>query len=151
MRVLLQVVKGASLTADGLSRGNIDNGFVLLVGFAPNDNAAIIDKMARKIESLRVFPDNEGKTNLSIKDVSGNVMSVSQFTLYASLHHGNRPSFHESLGPKEASALFDIWNRRLEESFPSLVTGVFGSDMQVSLVNDGPFTLMLDSRDMFGG
>ena len=122
----------------------------LFVGFANGDNESVIKKMAEKVSKLRIFPDENGKTNRSIFDIGGNVLSVSQFTLYASSKEGNRPSFVNALTPKEATLLFDKWNQILREKFPNLQTGVFGADMKVELLNDGPFTLWLDSEELFG-
>lgn len=150
MRVLVQEVTKASVKIDGNEVGRIDRGFLLFVGFTAGDDEAIIRKMADKVTKLRIFPDENGKTNKSIFDIGGNILSVSQFTLYASAKEGNRPSFVKALVPGEATLLFDKWNDILREKFPNLQTGVFGADMKVELLNDGPFTLWLDSEELFG-
>jgi len=150
MRVLVQEVTKASVKIDGNEVGRIDRGFLLFVGFTTGDDETLIRKMAEKVVKLRIFPDENGKTNKSIFDIGGNILSVSQFTLYASAKEGNRPSFVNALAPKEATILFDKWNEMLREKFPALQTGVFGADMKVELLNDGPFTLWLDSEELFG-
>ena len=150
MRVLLQLVKKASVEVEGKEVANIEKGYLLFVGFEPNDDEAIAKKMAEKIFKLRIFPDENGKTNLSLSSVNGNILSVSQFTLYADMSGGNRPAFVNCMKPEEASILFDYFNASLRVYAPNLKTGIFQSDMKVSLVNDGPFTLMLDSKELWG-
>lgn len=150
MRILVQEVSEASVRIKGEKVGSIGSGFLLFVAFTEGDDDRIVSKMADKILKLRIFPDENGKTNLSLKEVNGNVLSVSQFTLYADVREGNRPSFIEALKPEEAKPLFALWNNVLRSSLPSLATGVFGADMKVELVNDGPFTLWLDSAILFG-
>jgi D-tyrosyl-tRNA(Tyr) deacylase len=150
VRVLVQEVSAAAVTVEGQEVGSIKRGFLLFVAFAAGDDDRTISKMADKILKLRIFPDGNGKTNLSLKDVGGSLLSVSQFTLYADVREGNRPSFTEALRPEEAKPLFALWNNVLHSSLPSLATGVFGADMKVSLINDGPFTLWLDSALLFG-
>jgi D-tyrosyl-tRNA(Tyr) deacylase len=149
MRVLVQEVSEASVTIDGKVVGAISRGFLLFVGFTSGDDEKTIQKMADKVLKLRVFPDENGKTNKSLSDVGGGVLSVSQFTLYANVKEGNRPSFIEAMRPEEAKPLFALWNNLLREKMPSLQTGVFGADMKVRLLNDGPFTLWLDSKELF--
>lgn len=149
MRVVVQEVKYASVTVDSVKIASIDRGFLLFVGFDSSDDENILPKMADKIVKLRIFPDENGKTNLSLKDVDGEILSVSQFTLYASLKDGNRPSFVNAMRPEFAKPLFDKWNEILKERFNKLQTGIFGADMKVELLNDGPFTLILDSRELF--
>jgi D-aminoacyl-tRNA deacylase len=149
MRVLVQEVSEASVTIDGKEVGAITRGFLLFVGFTAGDDEKTIQKMADKVLKLRVFPDENGKTNKSLADVGGGVLSVSQFTLYANVKEGNRPSFIEAMRPEEAKPLFALWNNILREKMPSLQTGVFGADMKVRLLNDGPFTLWLDSKELF--
>ena len=151
MRVLLQEVISASVKIEGKIVGAIDKGYLLLVGFTEGDDEALAKRMADKVAKLRIWPDENGKTNRSIFDVGGNVLSVSQFTLYGNAREGNRPSFVEALRPEAASHLYDVFNDCLREYFPNLQTGVFQADMKVSLINDGPFTLMLDSAVLFGG
>lgn len=148
MRVLVQEVKYASVTIDGLKVASIGRGFLLFVGFNTEDNEDILPKMADKVVKLRIFPDENGKTNKSLTDVGGEILSVSQFTLYASAKDGNRPSFVNAMRPELSSPLFDKWNELLRQRFPKVQTGVFGADMKVELLNDGPFTLILDSREL---
>ncbi len=149
MRVVVQEVKYASVTVDNVKIASINRGFLLFVGFDSSDDENILPKMADKIVKLRIFPDENRKTNLSLKDVDGEILSVSQFTLYASLKDGNRPSFVNAMRPEFAKPLFDKWNEILKERFNKLQTGIFGADMKVELLNDGPFTLILDSRELF--
>ena len=126
--------------------GKIDEGYVLLVGFTNGDNKEIIDKMAQKIINLRIIEDENEKLNLSIKDINGKILSISQFTLYSKLN-GRRPSFTEALNYKEASTLYDYFNDYLRKYNVDVETGIFGSDMKVSLINDGPTTIIIDSKD----
>lgn len=149
MRIISQNVNEASVTIGGKLYSKINKGYLLLVSFTNGDNKDICDKVIHKLINLRVFPDDNGKTNLSIKDVNGEILSVSQFTLYADISKGNRPSFIDKcLNPKEASELYDYFNTTLSNEGFVLKTGVFGADMQVSLINDGPFTIILDSKDL---
>jgi len=124
---------------------------LLLVSFTNGDNKEIIDKMIHKLINLRVFPDENMKTNLSIQDIGGSFLSVSQFTLYADCIGGNRPSFIKNcLNPQEATKLYDYFNEELAKTSGLVVkTGIFGADMKVNLINDGPFTIMLDSKELF--
>jgi D-aminoacyl-tRNA deacylase len=150
MRVLVQEVLRASVTIDSKEVGAIAHGFLLFVAFTRGDDDSVLAKMVDKVLKLRVFRDENGKTNKSLADVNGGILSVSQFTLYAEAKEGNRPSFIKALPPLEAQPLFALWNNLLRERMPSLQTGVFGADMKVALVNDGPFTLWLDSEELFG-
>jgi D-tyrosyl-tRNA(Tyr) deacylase len=150
MRVLLQEVLSASVKIDGKEVGAISRGYLLFVAFTAGDDERILQRMAEKVLKLRVFPDENGKTNKSLADVGGSVLSVSQFTLYADAKEGNRPSFVKAMRPEEVKPLFALWNNYLRQALPSLQTGVFGADMKVSLINDGPFTLWLDSEELFG-
>ena len=149
MRVLVQEVLKASVTIDTKEVASIGRGFLLFVGFTQGDDQATIGKMVDKIMKLRIFPDENGKTNLSLSQVNGSILSVSQFTLYGALKEGNRPSFIDALKPDEARVLYAYFNNLLKEKMPNLQTGVFQADMKVSLINDGPFTLMLDSKELF--
>ena len=146
MRVVVQKCIKASVKIDGKVNGKIDEGYVLLVGFTNGDNKEIIDKMAQKIINLRIIEDENEKLNLSIKDINGKILSISQFTLYSKLN-GRRPSFTEALNYKEASALYDYFNESLRKYDIDVETGIFGSDMKVSLINDGPTTIIIDSKD----
>ncbi len=149
MRVVLTTVLNASVTIDNKVYSQIDRGFCLLVGFTHSDDQKLVDKMIDKILSLRVFADDRGLTNLSIYDVKGQIMSVSQFTLYADISGGRRPSFVNAMKPDQARELYAYFNQQLENKFGPIATGIFGADMKVSSVNDGPFTVLLDSEELF--
>ena len=148
MRVLIQRSKNSSVTIDNKVNGSIDFGYVLLVGFTDGDNEQIVDKMINKILSLRIFEDENGKMNKSIIDEGGSILSISQFTLYADTKKGNRPSFVQSLEYNKASNLYDYFNLRLKERNIKVETGIFGADMKVSILNDGPVTIFLDSEKL---
>jgi len=149
MRVLIQEVLEASVKINSKQVASIKEGLLLFTGFCEGDDESVLIKMRDKIAKLRIFPDENGKTNRSIVDANGNVLSVSQFTLYASAKEGNRPSFTFCMNSEEAGKLFVRWNELLKEKFPKLESGVFQADMQVSLVNNGPFTIMLDSKELW--
>ena len=149
MRVVLTTVNEASVSISGKTVGKIGRGFCLLVGFTDGDNEETVEKMVDKILSLRVFPDENGQINLSLYDVNGSILSVSQFTLYADARKGRRPSFVYALTPHLAEPLYDYFNKLIEQKYGKLSTGIFGADMFVSSVNDGPFTLILDSKELF--
>ena len=149
MRLVVQNSLEASCKVDNNIVGKISHGFVVLVGFTQGDNKEIVEKMAKKFLSMRVFNDENGKTNLSLQDVNGEILSISQFTLYASLKEGRRPSFVNALEPKEASKLYDYFNECLEKEGYKVEKGIFGADMKISLINDGPFTTILDSKELF--
>lgn len=149
MRVVLTTVLSANVTISGRMVGSINKGYCLLVGFTQGDDKEIVEKMVEKILSLRVFADEHGQINLSIYDVDGSILSVSQFTLYADTRKGRRPSFVNALTPHEAEPLYDYFNQLLETKYGKLATGVFGADMLVTSVNEGPFTIMLDSKELF--
>ncbi len=148
MRVVLSCVKEANVTIDNNMVGQISRGFLLLVGFTEGDNEEIIDKMIDKIIGLRVFPDENGNTNICLSDINGSILSVSQFTLYADASHGRRPSFIDAMRPEKATVLYDYFNEQLTNKFGHIEKGVFGADMKVYSINDGPFTLILDSKDI---
>lgn len=150
MKVVLQTVKSAHVNILGKTVGSISNGYLLLVGFTMGDDEEIVRKMIDKILKLRVFADENRKINLSLFDVKGEILSVSQFTLYANTKEGRRPSFSDAMRPHEAEVLYDYFNKELAAlSGLDIQTGVFGADMEVYSVNDGPFTLILDSKDLF--
>lgn len=149
MRIVLQVVSEASVDISNVRESDIKRGYLLLVGFTTGDNADIVHKMVDKVCKLRVFPDASGKTNQSLADVDGNILAVSQFTLYASVKEGNRPSFTYCLPKEEAVTLYDEFVLYLKQKLPSARFGVFHADMQVRLCNEGPFTLILDSKELF--
>ena len=145
MKIVLQVVKNASVKTDEKLVSSIDKGYLLLVSFTQGDSKEIIEKMAQKISKLRVFLDENGKTNLSIFDVGGSVLSVSQFTLYANCSEGNRPSFIEAAKPDKANELYEYFCKECTEKYGIEVEkGIFGADMKVSLINDGPVTIILE-------
>ena len=149
MRIVLTTVQNASVTIDGKLYSQISKGYLLLVGFTHDDNEEIASKMVDKILSLRVFPDKNGNTNLSLYDVDGEILSVSQFTLYANTKKGRRPSFVDAMRPDEATKLYDFFNKLLKEKYQKVQTGIFGADMKVESINDGPFTIILDSEELF--
>jgi D-aminoacyl-tRNA deacylase len=145
MRALLQRVSRASVEVDGETVGQIAHGWLVLLGVGHADTEAIADQVADKIALLRCFEDANGKTNLSVLDVSGEVLLVSQFTLYADLSRGRRPGFTSAAAPAEANTLVDYLGQCLRQRGLHVEQGRFGAHMQVSLVNDGPFTIWLDS------
>lgn len=144
MRVVIQRVNHAQVDIDGKTVGNIGKGFLLLVGIKNGDDLSVIKKAADKIAKMRIFEDEEGKTNLSLKDVNGEILSVSQFTLMANTKKGNRPSFVEAMCPPMSKELWEDFNKELKNDGFHVETGEFGADMKVSLENDGPFTIVLD-------
>ena len=144
MRVVVQRVNKAQVTIDNEVVGKIKRGFLLLVGLREGDELDQVKKAADKIAKMRIFEDEDGKTNLSLKDVNGEILSVSQFTLLANTKKGNRPSFVEAMRPPKSKELWEDFNQELENKGFYVETGEFGADMQVSLENDGPFTIVLD-------
>ena len=150
MKVVLQTVKEAHVDILGKTVGKISNGYLLLVGFTDGDNEETGNRMVDKILKLRVFADENRKINLSLFDVKGNILSISQFTLYANTKEGRRPSFVDAMRPHEAELLYEYFNKQLEaQSGLPIQTGVFRADMDVHSINDGPFTLVLDSKELF--
>ena len=148
MRFVIQRVSEASVTIEGKVVGSIGRGFMVLVGVAQTDTEDTADKMVRKMAGLRIFEDAQGKTNLSLADVDGQVLMISQFTLYADCKRGNRPGFSYAAKPDKANALYEYVLAKTREKIPVVEKGIFGADMKVSLVNDGPFTIILDSEQM---
>lgn len=149
MRVLIQRVKYASVTVDGNPVSKIDNGLLALVGFCNDDKAEYIRPMAEKMANLRIFEDDAGKMNLSCIDTSGEILAISQFTLYADCSHGRRPSFTDAMKPDLANEYYEEFVKVLGEILSKEIKkGIFGADMKVELLNDGPVTIMLDSADM---
>ena len=148
MKFVIQRVTEAQVDVNGATIGKIGKGFLVLIGVSREDNRAIADKLVKKLIGLRIFEDAEGKTNLSLADVEGSLLLVSQFTLYADGKKGNRPSFIHAGAPDEAEALYEYIIERCRENVPIVETGSFGAEMKVSLVNDGPFTIILDDRDL---
>lgn len=144
MRVVIQRVKSASCIIDNKTYSSINNGYVLLVGFTHTDTIDNVKSMVKKIVNLRIFEDENGKMNLNINQASGEILSISQFTLYANTTGGNRPSFVESLNPSEASDLYNEFNYLLAKEVKKVATGIFGATMLIDLVNDGPVTINLE-------
>ena len=145
MRIVIQRVSQASVTIDGKIAGEIQQGLLLLVGICPEDGQEDIEYAVRKISQMRIFSDDADKMNLSVQDVGGQILSISQFTLYADTKKGNRPAFTGAARPDLATALYDQFNQKLAQTVP-VQTGEFGADMKVSLVNDGPVTIVLDTK-----
>lgn len=145
MRFVIQRVSHASVTVEGEKVSEIGKGFLVLMGVTHSDTKETADKMVRKMQGLRIFEDAEGKTNLSLKDVGGEVLMVSQFTLYADCKKGNRPSFTDAAGQEYANELYEYAVSKTMEYIDTVKCGVFGGDMKVELLNDGPFTVILDS------
>ena len=143
MRFVIQRVTQSSVSVDGTVIGK---GLLVLIGVAEEDTEETADKLVRKLTGLRVFEDENGKTNLSLADVKGELLLISQFTLYANCKKGNRPSFTEAGSPQKANALYEYIIAKCRENVPIVETGSFGAEMKVSLVNDGPFTVLLDSE-----
>lgn len=152
MRIVIQRVTEAAVKIEGRTKGQIGLGLLLLAGFSPNDTAEDLKWMAGKVAALRIFSDAEGKMNLSLKDVDGEALVISQFTLYASTKKGNRPSYTNAAPPAVAIPLYEQFVKLLEEALEKPVqTGEFGADMKVSLLNDGPVTIVMDTehKDLF--
>lgn len=148
MRFIIQRVKEGLVKVDGQTIGEIGKGYVVLVGVSNEDTKEIADKMVKKLIGLRIFEDENGKTNLSIKDVNGEMLIISQFTLYADCRHGNRPSFTDAGNPNLANELYEYIIEICEKEIRKVEHGKFGADMKVSLTNDGPFTIYLDSKEI---
>lgn len=148
MRFVIQRVKHASVTVDHSIIGQIEKGYLVLIGVSNSDNTNIADKMIKKMIGLRIFEDENGKTNLSLRDVSGGLLLVSQFTLYADCKKGNRPSFIHAGNPILAEELYDYIVQSCKGQVPVVESGCFGADMKVDLQNDGPFTILLDSDEL---
>lgn len=148
MKFVIQRVLESSVKVDGDTIGQIGKGFMVLIGVGQDDTKEIADKMVKKMVGLRIFEDENGKTNLSLADVNGELLLISQFTLYANCKKGNRPSFIESGAPDMAEDLYEYIIAKCKESVSVVERGSFGADMKVSLVNDGPFTIVLDSEKL---
>ena len=148
MRFLIQRVQHASVEVDGISIGKISKGFLVLIGIQQSDTPQIADKMIKKLIGLRIFEDENGKTNLDLKTVGGELLLVSQFTLYADCKKGNRPSFINAGEPKMAENLYQYIVKQCKNEIEVVEQGSFGADMKVSLLNDGPFTVILDSDEL---
>ncbi len=149
MKFLIQVVKKAKVDVSDVTIGSIERGFLVFVGVCDDDTRDTADKMIKKCVNLRIFEDENGKTNLSINDIGGSMLVISQFTLYADCRKGNRPSFIKAGDPKHANELYEYILSELKTTYGiKTESGSFGADMQVSLINDGPFTVMLDSAEL---
>ena len=146
MKIVIQRVKRAQVSIDQQLRSSIGQGLLLLVGVGPDDSQEDMDYAVRKIVNMRIFSDAEGKMNLSVKDIEGEILSISQFTLHADTKKGNRPAFVKAATPELASRLYDELNQLLTQEVPTK-TGLFGADMQVELINDGPVTIILDTKN----
>jgi D-tyrosyl-tRNA(Tyr) deacylase len=150
MRFVIQRVSHADVKVDGKTLGEIGKGYMVLIGVSQQDDEAVADRMVDKMIKLRIFEDENGKTNLSLADVGGELLLISQFTLYANCRKGNRPSFIEAGAPDRADELYEYIIKKCAERVPVVERGEFGADMKVSLTNDGPFTIVLDSEKLFG-
>lgn len=146
MKFVIQRVKQASVKVEGSVIGEIEKGYLVLIGVSDKDTEAVADKMIKKMIGLRIFEDAEGKTNLSLADVGGSLLLVSQFTLYANCKKGNRPSFIEAGAPDKANQLYEYIIEESKKSVSVVQTGLLWTEMEVSLINDGPFTILLDSE-----
>ena len=149
MRLVIQKVSQSSVKIEGEIVGAIDKGYMVLVGITNGDDELLVEKMVDKLVNLRIFEDENDKLNLSLLDVGGSVLSISQFTLYANCKKGRRPSFIDAAKPDISSPLYDFFNKKLEEKGINVERGVFGAMMEVSLINDGPVTIILDSNELF--
>ncbi|MCR5665778.1 MAG: D-tyrosyl-tRNA(Tyr) deacylase [Eubacterium sp.] len=148
MKFVIQRTVEASVEIDGTIVGKIGKGYLVLIGICESDTKEIADKLIRKMIGLRIFDDEDGKTNLSLKDVDGEILLVSQFTLYANCKKGNRPSFIEAAKPAISEPLYEYIVEEVAKQCESVKSGEFGADMKVSLINDGPFTIVLDSKEL---
>ena len=146
MRVVLQRSKHSKVTINDKDNGKINKGLVILVGFTNGDNKMIVDKMIEKIINLRIFEDENGLMNRSLIDENGEILNISQFTLYANTKKGRRPSFTQALNPTDAKMLYEYMNNAIKEKGIKVETGVFGADMKVEIYNDGPVTIIIDSE-----
>lgn len=148
MKFVIQRVKQASVKVEGSVIGEIEKGYLVLIGVSDKDTEAVADKMIKKMIGLRIFEDAEGKTNLDLKAVGGELLMVSQFTLYADCRKGNRPSFIKAGNPEHANRLYEYVMAKCRKEVSVVEHGSFGADMKVELLNDGPFTIMLDSDEL---
>ena len=147
MRAVIQRVSHAKVTVDGKITGEIGRGYLILLGVGQNDSEKDADKLTDKISKLRIFSDENDKINLSIKDIDGEILVVSQFTLYAECKHGNRPSFINAGSPDKAEKLYEYFSEQCRKYVKNVQNGIFGADMKVELLNDGPFTVILECND----
>lgn len=149
MRIVIQRVSEAEVKVDGKTTGKAGRGLLLFVGFSEDDNMEDIEYLVQKVLNLRIFEDEIGKMNLSVSDIKGDILSVSQFTLYGDIRKGRRPSFTQAAEPEKANSFYEKFNEKLKESGLNVETGLFGGDMKVSLLNDGPVTILMDSKKTF--
>jgi len=150
MKFVIQRVQTADVTIDGQVTGKIGKGFLVFIGISEADDETVADKMIKKLIGLRIFSDSQGKTNLDLKAVNGELLLISQFTLYADCRRGNRPSFIQAGSPEKADKLYRYIVNQCQKEIPVVKQGIFGADMKVSLQNDGPFTIILDSEQILG-
>jgi len=148
MKFVIQRVTSASCRVDDQITGAINRGFLVFIGVSDEDTTEIADKMTKKLLGLRIFEDENGKTNLALKDVDGELLLISQFTLYADCKKGNRPSFIRAGKPDAANEMYQYIIKKCKEEIPVVEQGIFGADMKISLLNDGPFTIILDSEEI---
>ena len=148
MKFVIQVVTNADVKVDSKTVGEIGKGFMILIGIGNEDSKETADKMIKKMLGLRIFSDENGKTNLSLSNVGGSLLLISQFTLYADCRHGNRPGFTLAGAPEPANELYEYIISECQKEVPVVEKGIFGADMKVSLTNDGPFTIILDSNEL---
>ena len=148
MKFVIQRVNEASVCVEGKTVGAIKKGFAVFTGISNTDTCEIADKMIRKLINLRIFPDESGKTNLNLKSIGGELLIISQFTLYADCRKGNRPSFINAGNPEHAEKIYEYIISKCSEEIPHIAHGIFGAHMKVSLMNDGPFTVILDSSEL---
>lgn len=148
MKFVIQRVTSASCTVEENITGKIEKGFLVFIGVADSDTKEIADKMIKKLLGMRIFEDSDGKTNLSLHDVNGSLLLISQFTLYADCKKGNRPSFIKAGKPDFANEMYEYIISECKKEIPVVETGIFGADMKIALLNDGPFTILLDSDEI---
>ena len=148
MRIVVQRVKEASCKVDGKITGSCNKGFLLFIGFKNGDTEAEIQKCLKKVAGLRIFEDENGKMNKSLKDINGEILAISQFTLYADCKHGNRPSFTDALAYDKAKIMYERFVELLRNEGYKTEVGIFGADMKISLINDGPVTIILDTDNL---
>ena len=148
MKFVIQRVTEASCTVEGKVTGQIEKGFLVFIGVSADDTTQIADKMVKKLLGLRIFEDENGKTNLSLHDVNGQLLLISQFTLYADCRKGNRPSFTNAGKPDMANEMYQYIIAKCKQEIKIVEQGIFGADMKISLLNDGPFTIILDSDEI---
>lgn len=148
MKFVIQRVTSASCTVENQIVGSIKQGFLVFIGISESDTREIADKMVKKLVGLRIFPDANGKTNLSLADVDGSLLLISQFTLYADCKKGYRPSFINAGNPDMANELYEYMIAECKKILPNVEKGIFGADMKIQLLNDGPFTIILDSTEI---